>query len=274
MIPPALRLTLKAGGLPKTAVDFLRGMAGREVRGTVMQEAPPGALATLRIGGHLLSARVESGLLHRGASVFFRVERRGEHGFRLVLLPGAEKLAASGSMPQGVLETLSRFLAEQPTTGRQARAVERERFRQLVASLGQGADPEAPTLLAVAWEEAQSGGDSQGGEGTAREEQRNRRDDSPDEQQESTALARLEPAAKQLGIRVDFPETGVVAVVFVWADGEPGERVFVRCERPQTARWIQADADGWRAALNAAGLLLTEFHVLGPEGFSGVEFRA
>ena len=275
MIPSHLGVTLQVGDMERTAVDFLKSMRGREVRGTVVRDGAPGKVALLRIGGHLFEARVESGLLPKGASVFFRVERTGQHAFRLILLPGTPKQAGA-VLPPGLPELLGRLL---PQPGRTrdgpGRAVHREHFRELVRSLAEGSVPEGPQPLFGLWDEDSAGPEHHHVSGESEKGERHEGEQSTaDESSQNSALLFLEPRAHRLTVRLDFPETGVVAVAIVWTAEAEGRTVFVRCERPETARLIQADARLWEAALQDSGFPLAGFQVLGPEASGGVEFRA
>ncbi len=95
--------------LSKNAMDFIRSMAGREIRATVLRG---GAQVLLRTGGVQIEARLQGRPLEAGQNLYLRVEK--DHGgrFRLVVLnPPAASAALNAPAFSGLSTPLATLFA-------------------------------------------------------------------------------------------------------------------------------------------------------------------
>ena len=109
-------VVLQVGRVDKPVLDYLKFMAGREVRAKVLQGGQGKEPATLRLGGRVVYARVQGQALRTGADLYVRVERQGKNSYRLVVLTdgagasSAPGIAQAAQIPPRVQELFTQFL--------------------------------------------------------------------------------------------------------------------------------------------------------------------
>lgn len=283
---------LRAQRVSADAAGYLRSMSGREVRAAVVRGAMPGQTALLKLAGHLLEARVESGSLREATTVFFKVNRQGS-SFRLSLLgnqsPSAEDLSA-----KNLAKELTRLLGRDPFAILRAIIAEQSQDPNKTESplariFENPVNPEAALL--AAWEEPaeETSGKDDPGERNPKDPKRNpdsesgrdsRSEEQPDPEKEAGSQSNYEFSARQtqpgrVDLRLAFPVLGVITAALI-LDGSGHLSITLCCEHPRSVEDLRARSPEWQEKLAAATGLTTTLNVTAPEESipSGLDLRA
>ena len=100
----AFQLTAVSGPV----LDYLRFMSGREIRSRVLQGGNQNEMAVLRMGGHLIKARIQGASITSGSTLFVRVVPKGK-GFTLLVLGDGE---TTPPRPSEISKDISREIYE------------------------------------------------------------------------------------------------------------------------------------------------------------------
>jgi len=111
-----MEIRLRIHGLNGKILDEISRLTGREVRAKVLTGAPTGELATLRMAGYTIKARVDGRPLSKGEDLFLFVERLSPANFRLIVLEKTSQAGVSssdiGRLPSGLPPDLMALYAE------------------------------------------------------------------------------------------------------------------------------------------------------------------
>lgn len=255
-------------------------MTGREVRARVVQGGGREDVLHIRLGGHLLKARLSGTPLPTGQDLFVRIESEKDGSFRLVLLGGKGSLTAStttgpGAGPatpgpsQAVLRSYLAFLGAGPAASaprsnrekgrgdlsRLSPADQKGFLRGIFQALAGGGSAgeinfqgePVQYLLMDEWHEPQNASHGHSG-----------RDDRPDpEQSESSdsdlvGWGRSEPAPACFCLRVRLPRLGTIGALISAPTPDFAEpSIYLTPLQPATLRLLQERLGEWRRLLAA-----------------------
>lgn len=276
--------------LSKDAMDFIRSMAGREIRATVLRG---GALVLLRTGGVQIEARLQGRPLEAGQDLYLRVEKDQGGRFRLVVLQppsagAALNLPAFAGLGTPLATLFAAFLRHTPKTSKEKpsslehgaksagattgaaddadRAMKtqlRESLRRITQRLPVFQDGALQEAVQRLPEDARA--DlffTQGLGGAAAGE-------SP-RSEYVAGLGRLAEAPDHFLTEMRAQNLGRIGALFLAPDPEFRRlSLFLHPEEPDTARRLERELAEWRQELAAAGVLFDALELVASVGETG-----
>ncbi len=270
---PTDPVRLSVTTVSKGTVEFLRFMTGREVRARVVRGGGTADTIQIRLGNHLVQARLSGQPLPTGLSLFVKVESAGQGGFRLVVLSGLPQSPPGVRLPPEIPAPLIRafqgFLIapeirrigsgpapELPDSD--LKSAVREAFTEVLNGLGIERGENVEIVFFDEWKDLdESGsGDQEQAPGRNPERQSNESEaEDPDgtgakPDSEVAGWGRTSTRPVFFCVRIRLPVLGVIGLLITAADaGFEHASVYISPLRPAVARLLEKHLPAWEPIL-------------------------
>ena len=293
-------IRLRVTSLTSKTIDYLRFMTGREVRARVVRGGGVEDVLQIRMGGHMLKARLSGESLPTGRDFFVRVENK-EGGFRLVVLSGLNPAPGGGTPPAGpgappgipaaIYRAYLAFLGSgarlpeknSKQAGRDLSRMDPGTLRQTVQDALRSAATGGPPvdlnfggekIEFVLFDQWSERAEKDGFPGDFGQEGENSEDGG---ESEVVGFGRGEPAPATFFVRIRLPRLGTLGVLITGMDPD-FQRLSIHITplHPPTARLISERLGEWRGQLLRDLPGLEGLQILPPEQGSSasVDFTA